>query len=381
MVSIDGCRWDCLEDEELSNLRWMRENGASAEQMLVTIPSMTAPGHVTLITGAWAGTHGIVLNKFYDRKLGLVKFFGGIPTAAQTEYLLAEPVWATAKKAGLVTASVHWAATAGTYDGLSVDRALPFAGDWDDHKRIQEAVQVFVEERPHLLLVYTTGVSPATYKHGVGSPQVRDKLRQVDGWIGELREAIQSSDMADETDLVIVSDHGFGAALETELCISWLLDQAGIAYDFVLWGAIGHVFLKDPGKAGEVQAMIEQLEGVDRVLLGPQADELHLATKDRTGDVLVVCKQGCQVANMWRPCDAAIVKPQPDYELAGTHGYPPEDDPDMRGIFVAAGPHVRQTNLGKIQQIDVAPTLSALLGIDPPADADGKPLDLIEQAQ
>ena len=125
---------------------------------------------------------------------------------------------------------------------------------------MRSEVQIFVKEKPHLLLVHTTGVSPATYKYGVGSPQVRDKLRQVDGWIGELRDAIQSSDMADETDLVIVSDHGFGAALETELCVSWLLDQAGIAYDFVLWGAIGHVFLKDPGRAGE----------------------LHLATKDRT---------------------------------------------------------------------------------------------------
>ena len=40
---------------------------------------------------------------------------------------------------------------------------------------------------------------------------------------------------------------------------------------------------------------------------------------------------------------------------------------------------MKQTNLGKIQQIDVAPTVSALLGIDPPGDADGKPLDLLEQ--
>ena len=112
VVSIDGCRWDYLGDEGLVNLRDMMERGAYADAVEVTNPSMTAPGHVTLLTGAWSGTHGIVFNKFYDRELGLVKFFGGIPPAEQTDYLLAEPVWATAAAAGLTTAAVHWAATA-----------------------------------------------------------------------------------------------------------------------------------------------------------------------------------------------------------------------------------------------------------------------------
>jgi hypothetical protein len=372
MVSIDGCRWDYLEDPALENLRAMRKSGASASQVIVTTPSMTAPGHITLITGAWAGTHGVVFNKFYDREQGFVKFFGGIKPEEQIDWLLAEPIWATAERAELKTASVHWAATAGTWQGQQMDNILPFEPGRDDSYRFSEAIKLFREERPHLLLVYTTGVSSMTYKHGVGSTQVRDRLEQIDARIGELLQAVRESDMAEETNVVVVSDHGFGAPLKKEICISWLLDREDIGYDFILWGAVGQVFLKDPGQAVDVRDLLAPLEGVEKVLLRSEADDLHLATEHRTGDVLIVASPGYQAANMWRECDAAIVDVQPGYDLAGTHGQPAEDNTDMRGIFIAAGPHINQKSLGVVKQIDIAPTVSALLGIDPPTDADGQ---------
>jgi arylsulfatase A-like enzyme len=47
----------------------------------------------------------------------------------------------------------------------------------------------------------------------------------------------------------------------------------------------------------------------------------------------------------------------------------------MHGSFVIAGPGVAAgADLGLIQQIDIAPTLAALLGMDPLAHAEGKPL-------
>ena len=377
MISIDGCRWDYLEDEGLVNLKAIRDNGAFATQTTVTNPSMTAPGHVTLITGAWAGTHGIVFNKFYDRELGLVKFFGGIPPAQQTDYLLAEPVWSSAEKAGLTTAAVHWAATAGPYQGEEVDHVLPYVSSVDDQQRLAQGAALFLEERPHLLMIYTSGVSAMTYKHGVGSVQVTDKLRKLDGWIGNLVQDVQQSDMAEETDIIVVSDHGFGAPLEKELCLSWLLDDQGIGYDFVLWGAVGQVFLQDPADAEAVATLVKSQEGVSTALIGSQAEQLHLATKQRTGDVIVIMEQGWQVANMWRPCESAAVEVQQGYESAGTHGYPAEVDEDMRGIFMAAGPHVKQVDLGIVRQIDIAPTVSALLNIPPPANSDGQALDIV----
>jgi len=381
VLSIDGCRFDYLSDDRLPNLRAMMDQGAHVRQVNVTIPSMSAPGHVTLLTGTWSGTHGIVFNKFYDRELGFIKFFGGIPVSEQTSYLEAEPVWVSAEKAGLETAAVHWAATAGEYDGRRVDHVVPFDPSWSDEDRVAEGIRLLQNHELDLLLIYTTGVSPASYKYGPGSPQVMARLEELDSLVGQLRAALAGGRPAPQATLMVVSDHGFGTALTGEICASWVLDDAGIAYEFIVWGAIGHLFLTHPEDAPQVKALLEPLEGVREVLLQDEAGQLHLATPGRTGDLLIVAQPGWQVANMWRPCDGPVVEVEPGYEKAGTHGLPSTEFPEMRAIFVAAGPNVRPVKLELASQLDVAPTISALLGIPPPVQAEGKALDILLDSQ
>ena len=58
----------------------------------------------------------------------------------------------------------------------------------------------------------------------------------------------------------------------------------------------------------------------------------------------------------------------------GTHFQKPAER-RLQGSFVIAGPGVAAgADLGVIQQVDIAPTLAALLGMDPLAHAEGKPL-------
>jgi hypothetical protein len=58
----------------------------------------------------------------------------------------------------------------------------------------------------------------------------------------------------------------------------------------------------------------------------------------------------------------------------GTHSGSPER-PDLRAAFTVSGPGVAAgVDLGAIRQIDIAPTLCALLGLDPPAQATGEVL-------
>lgn len=61
----------------------------------------------------------------------------------------------------------------------------------------------------------------------------------------------------------------------------------------------------------------------------------------------------------------------------GAHGLAPWRR-NLHAIFYAAGPRVqRGTTLGMIRTIDVAPTVSRLLGIPPPEDAIGLPLPIV----
>jgi predicted AlkP superfamily pyrophosphatase or phosphodiesterase len=58
----------------------------------------------------------------------------------------------------------------------------------------------------------------------------------------------------------------------------------------------------------------------------------------------------------------------------GAHGYP-HTDPDLDGLLVAWGYGVRSgTTLNRIRNVDVAPTLAQLLGLQLP-DTDGRVLE------
>ncbi len=57
----------------------------------------------------------------------------------------------------------------------------------------------------------------------------------------------------------------------------------------------------------------------------------------------------------------------------GAHGYDPKL-PEMSAIFYAAGPDIGHGTLNKVRNIDVAPTISHLLGVQPAATVQGRSL-------
>ena len=126
--------------------------------------------------------------------------------------------------------------------------------------------------------------------------------------------------------------------------------------------------LDDPNLPGVQQV-------VDRVFLKEElrdvdgSDALH---PTRSGDVVVVFRPPYQT-------DAATPGVLINFsQFFGQHGYLPElvdidASVNMHGTFVAAGPGIRHTSeVPGINAIDLAPTLSYLLGIDRPHNASGR---------
>lgn len=91
LLAIDQFRYDYLERfDDLfapNGLRRLQREGASwTEANYDHIPTETAPGHATMLTGAWPSESGIVGNDWYDRDTGrrvsnvgdeTVRLFGG----------------------------------------------------------------------------------------------------------------------------------------------------------------------------------------------------------------------------------------------------------------------------------------------------------------
>ena len=101
-----------------------------------------------------------------------------------------------------------------------------------------------------------------------------------------------------------------------------------------------------------------------------------------TGDVFALLKtgynfDGTQSTPVIRKGDPApastAVLSVPNFY--GAHGYDPKL-PDMKAIFYAAGPDIGQKSLGSVRNIDIAPTIERILGVNPAATVDGKAIDL-----
>jgi hypothetical protein len=61
--------------------------------------------------------------------------------------------------------------------------------------------------------------------------------------------------------------------------------------------------------------------------------------------------------------------------VQGGHGYDPRGLPEMNGILLALGRGVPPGfRPGVVSSLDVAPTVTRLLGIEPPRDCEGSPI-------
>ena len=79
--------------------------------------------------------------------------------------------------------------------------------------------------------------------------------------------------------------------------------------------------------------------------------------RSRTGDLVITTEAPNMFSSFGQP--------------KGMHGYRPETS-NMWGIFYALGAAVIPKKIGPIHQVDVAPTIANILGIEMPDDIQGK---------
>jgi hypothetical protein len=128
------------------------------------------------------------------------------------------------------------------------------------------------------------------------------------------------------------------------------------------------------------------------VLRGDELDTVGLKHPERSGDVFVSARPGWVLSPRISPALPFFVPTtlNPDTRSTldkaaqefleaggvnevglGVHGYLGRFR-EIQSIFFAVGPDVPHAALGVVRAIDVAPTAAALLGIEPPRDAQGR---------
>jgi predicted AlkP superfamily pyrophosphatase or phosphodiesterase len=375
VLSWDGLRHDYPDLDEFPGLKRLEHEGVRAKGLRAGWPSNTFPGHVSMATGTYADRHGIVDNRFYDRERGIYSY------SSDADWLEAEPLWIAAERQGVRAATYFWVGSESDWRGQrQTYRIAPFDGGRLEALKVDQILAwlgLNAADRPQLIMSYWAGVDSTGHDYGPGSQLLAGQLAGQDYQLQRLMRGIDELQLWPQLTLILVSDHGMtltGPAIDLAGALRRQQIEAR-----VFGGAVVHVFLNDPDQQQAAASVAQEViagECADaRLYVGAELPaEMRLAYPNRTGDLVVIAPPPCNFS--FRPgfggwAQGALANLGWGF---GSHGYDPML-PDMAGVFMAMGRGVPADQpLGEVRQIDLAATVSRLLGIEPPLQSEGEPI-------
>ena len=399
LISIDGMRpasYTAPGPATIPTLRSLMARGAYARGVVGVLPTVTYPSHTTMITGVRPSVHGIINNTWVDPE--------GVSAGAWYWYardIKAPTLPGLLRASGMTAAAVSWPVTVGMEldwnvpehfrsrhpEALSLLRALstphlidgyeaslPSALPWPptDAERTGLAAWIIRTYKPNFLMLHIFDNDTASHEMGPESPEAAAALEVNDTQVATLLGALKDAGLADRTDIVVVSDHGF-VTLQTQLQPNFALKQDGLirvnergavtAWDAYVKsaGGSGFVYLKRPGDqalSARVQRTLETLatdaaNGIDRVWT--RAD-LAQAGADPAASFAITMKPGFYLG-------AAHGELRVPTSGKGGHGFDPSL-PALHASLIMAGPHVTaRGDLGVVRMTQIGPTLAKWLGV------------------
>jgi predicted AlkP superfamily pyrophosphatase or phosphodiesterase len=445
VLVLDGLRPDAITAEETPHLWRLRQEGVNFANGHAVFPTVTRANATAIATGTYPDRNGIFGNTLYVREVDPKRAFGNddhrnllrLDAATGGKMVLVKSLAEMLAERGKSFATVSSGSTGSAL--LGNPRApkgvgILINGYWDPGTRVafpdavndqilrrfpaaprkggaqeshidavtwtQQVLRDYVlgELKPNVILNWLTEPDHLQHALGSGSPEARAAIRSVDREVGLLVDKVAGLGLAEKTNIIVVSDHGFGHSafgvdLTGELIKAGLKaapdsDDVVIAssgqamalhvrdHDPERIGALVRFLQKQPwagvlftaGKAGGSGAAVEGREP------GTFALELvHLAHAERGPDIVLTFP--------WSSARNAFGVPATDYTaaaatgpLAGSAGNHGSMSPwTVRNTFLAWGVDFKRgtTVRTPASNVDLAPTLVALMNLDKDIDLKG----------
>jgi hypothetical protein len=372
LLSFDGVRHDYLDRGGLPALERIARTGVRAKSLTPVFPASTFPSHVALATGAHTDRHGIVGNRFYDSEKGDFDY------SNDASFFEAEPIWVTAERQGVRSATFFWVGSETDWNGTGATyRRAPFdagVGEAEKVDQILAWLDLPAPERPRLILSWWHGADTAGHRYGPDSERTGAELRAQDRQLARLLEGLDERRVWSQATLLVVSDHGMIGVTEG-IDATVPLKREGIRARVIFGAAYALVYLEDLSQREAAVAALSAVEGVRAYPADAVPERLRFRHPTRTGDVVALTDPPRSFVKPWSQSAALLRISRLFRTTVGTHGYDPAAHPEMGGIFLALGRGVGAAAMPpSVRAIDVAPTISRLLGIDPPSHAEGRPI-------
>ncbi len=210
MLSLDGFRWDYPTLYNTPNLNKIAQEGVKAKSLIPCYPSKTFPNHYSMATGLHPDNHGIVNNSFYDPDLGFYSI-GDRQSVEFPDFYFGEPIWITAEKQGVKSASFYWVGSETQIKGMQptywkkYNQRVPLAYRIDT---VIHWLNLPIEQRPRLITFYYHEPDWTSHDFGPESPQTKASVERIDSLLGIFIGKVKALPIASKVNVIIVSDHG-----------------------------------------------------------------------------------------------------------------------------------------------------------------------------
>jgi predicted AlkP superfamily pyrophosphatase or phosphodiesterase len=392
-----------LIGEHTPNLKRLAARGGLRPLATVT-PAVTCTVQSTLVTGLAPSRHGIVANGWYFRDLSEIWLW------RQSNRLVAgEKIWdaAKARDASFTCAkmfwwynmysSADWSATPRPMypaDGRKIpdhyahphelhdelDAKLgqfPLFKFWGPLTDISSSdwiaratLHVMQTRNPTLALTYLPHLDYNLQRFGpdLAHPRVQQDLREIDAVCGTLIDYAASSGR----EVIVVSEYGITPVTDA-VHINRALRKAGLiavrpeefGREILDPGAsrafavadhqIAHVYVNDRSRIDEVRALLEKLEGVERVLDAAGKREMGL-DHERSGELVAISQADRWFSYYYWLEDRLAPDFARTVDIHRKPGYDPVElfvDPEIRLPMLATGWRLAKRKLGFRTLLDV----------------------------
>ena len=397
-----------LLGEHTPNLARFAREGAMRPMRTVT-PAVTCSVQSTLVTGDLPREHGVVANGWFFRELSEIWFW------RQSNKLVAgEKIWDAAKKrdAAFTCAKMFWWYNMYSTADFAVTprpmypadgRKLPdvYAEPPDLRTELQQrfgqfplflfwgpkagiessawiaraSQYVFDTRKPTLSLVYLPHLDYALQKLGPDHPGIAAELRAIDAVAGELIDHVRREGAR----VIVCSEYGI-TPVSGPVHVNRALRQAGfvrvrdeLGHEVLDPGAsdafavadhqLAHVYVKDAARIAEVKALLEALDGVERVLdaEGKRAYGLDHA---RSGELVALARADRWFSYYYWLDDERAPDFARTVDIHRKPGYDPVElfvDPTLPVPMLKIGWRLAQKALGFRYLMDVIPLDATLV--------------------
>ncbi len=368
IISLDGFRRDLLDKDAPPSLNALSADGVVAEAMRPSFPSLTFPNHYSIATGLYPEHHGIVSNTMWDPQFNAGFKISG-PEVTESRWWGGEPIWVTAEKQGVRSASYFWVGSEAEIEGIRPSVAKKYDAKTTYSERVDSVVSWLSlpqPQRPRLVMLYFNEPDHTEHEDGPDSPQARAAVLQVDSAIGRLVGELRQHNLYDAINIIIVSDHGMAnISPDRVVYLSDVTDT--INTRTVDRGPIWMGSARD-GNNLKLVADLRRLPHVQAWLKDSVPARFHFNHNRRITSVVALAETGWMI-NVGRPFKN---------RNKGTHGFD-NADPLMRAIFIARGPVFKKgARIPEFPNVDVYSLMTKILGLKP-APNDGS-MSILSQA-